>query len=340
MGCLFSSPNTKQPPASPIFTEVSDTKFQDEQVNESKLSDIEKTIAVCGATGKQGGNVVNALLATKKYNVRALTRNPSSEKAKALQEKGVEVVGADFDDVDTLATAFRGCASAFLVTNFWEHMDTKKEIQQGKNLGDACVQAGVKHVVWSTLMDTQKQKDDIPMIGEYKVPHFDGKAEISRYLDKLNLQTTHLYTAFYNENLLDILRAKKGEDGIKRLVIPLGDTRFPVVSVVDIGKAASHCLVNAITGEFYIASDKVTLAEMSKILTEVTSEETSFYSPSYEEYRSYGFPGCDDLSNMFQWFAVHQDMFCGKFNLDELKETVGVTDFRTWCLANADGLKG
>jgi len=340
MGCLLSSPNTKPQSASPISTAVSDAKFQDEQVNESKLAVIGKTIAVCGATGRQGGNVINALLETKKYNVRALTRNSSSEKAKALQKKGVEVVEADYDDVDTLAKAFGGCDSAFLVTNFWEHMDTKKEIQQGKNLGDACVQAGVKHVVWSTLMDTRAQKDDIPMIGEYKVPHFDGKAEVSRYLDKLNLQTTHLITSFYMENLLDILKAKKGEDGIKRLVIPIGDARLPVVTLADIGKAARYCLVNDIKGEFCIASDKVTLTEMSKILTEVTSEETSFYSPPYAEYRSYGFPGCEDLSNMFQWNTVHTDMFCGKFDLVELKETVGITDFHTWCLANADGLKG
>jgi len=337
MGCFSSSPNNNNIPQgkSPISAAASDKVEQ--------VKGIEKTIAVCGATGRQGGNVVNALLATKQCKIRALTRNPSSEKAKALQEKGVEVVEADFDDIDKLAVAFGGCDSAFLVTNFWEHMDIKKEIQQGKNLGDACVQAGVKHVVWSSLLDTREQKDDIPMIGEskdYKVPHFDGKAEVSRYLDKLNLQTTHLITAFFMENLLDILKAKKGEDGIKRLVIPIGDALLPVVCLADIGKAASHCLVNDITGEFCIASDKVTLTKMSKILTEVTSEETSFYSPSYAEYRSYGFPGCEDLCNMFQWYTVHSDFHCDKFNLEELKETIGVTDFQTWCLANADGLKG
>jgi len=299
-----------------------------------------KTIAVCGATGMQGGNVVTALLAAKDYKVRAITRNTSSEKAKALQEKGVEVVEGDFDDVEKMVAAFGGCHGAFLVTNFWEHCNPAKEIQQGKNLADACSQAGVKHVVWSTLQDTREQNDEIPMLGEYKVPHFDAKAEVSKYLDELKLPTAHLATTFYSENLLGILKAKKGEDGIKRLVIPMGESRFTVVSVEDIGKAACHCLVKEITGEFCIASDKLTLAEMSKIMTEVTGEETSYYSPSFGEYRSYGFPGCEELANMFQWYSVHSDMWCGKIDLEELKESVGITDFRTWCEANVDGLKG
>lgn len=300
-----------------------------------------ETIAVGGATGNQGGAVVAALLATKKYKIRALTRSPDSDKAKALAEQGVEVVKADMDDADTLSAAFGGCFGAFLVTNFWAHMDAEREIKQGKNLADACLQTGVKHVVWSTLLpDTRDLSDEIIMIGDYKVPHFDAKAIVSKYFDEIKLHVTHLTTTFYYENLLSVMKPKMGEDGVKTLTIPVGDAQWALVAVADIGKAAAHCFINDITGEFCVASDKMTAAEVAKALEDATGEKTIAYTPPYEEYRSYGFPGCNDLANMFEWYRVHSDAWCGKFSLDELKETVGVTDFKTWCEANKDALKG
>ncbi len=78
-------------------------------------------VAVCGATGKQGGAVVEALLArgSQAFAVRGIARNAASAKAKALAERGVEVVQADFDDVSSLREAFKGAYGAFLLTNFW-----------------------------------------------------------------------------------------------------------------------------------------------------------------------------------------------------------------------------
>ncbi|KAI6648815.1 Nucleoside-diphosphate sugar epimerase [Oopsacas minuta] len=118
-------------------------------------------IAVCGATGNQGGSVVKALLATKKYRVRALTRKPDGEKTKSLRDIGCEVIKIDFDQsIEEMKSSFVGCQGAFLVTNFTEHLNIEKEIAQGLALAKVTKETvGMKHVIWSTLEDTQAFKE-------------------------------------------------------------------------------------------------------------------------------------------------------------------------------------
>src|SRR6059036_2349003 len=147
-----------------------------------------KIIAVVGATGSQGGGLCRAILADPNgdFAVRALTRDPNKDKAKALAEKGAEVVQADLDDIESLKKAFAGAHGVYCVTNFWEHFSAEKEKAQAKNEADAARAAGVKHVIWSTLEDTRKlmKSDDkrMPMLQEkYRVPHFDAKAEADAY---------------------------------------------------------------------------------------------------------------------------------------------------------------
>lgn len=161
-------------------------------------------IAVMGATGAQGGAVVDALLKNNKFQVRALTRNPSSESAMALVSKGVkEVVKADADDLESLVKAFEGCYGVFAVTNFWAHMDMG---QQMRNIGDAGERAQVKHMVVSTLEDSREfvKEGTMPILNEqFKsyVPHFDAKGEMSKYIAS-KVPTTQYYTCFYFENFI------------------------------------------------------------------------------------------------------------------------------------------
>ena len=143
-----------------------------------------KIIAVVGATGVQGGGLARAILADpgSGFSLRAITRDPSKDNAKALAAKGAEVVSANLDDVESLKKAFAGAHGVFGVTNFWEHFSAEKEKAQAKNIADAARAAGVKHVIWSTLEDTRQfmSADDkrMPMLQEkYRVPHFDAKAE-------------------------------------------------------------------------------------------------------------------------------------------------------------------
>ena len=150
-----------------------------------------KIIAVAGATGAQGGGLVRAILADPSggFAVRALTRDPKCDKARALAGKGAEVVAANVDDVESLKKAFRGAHGAYCVTFFWDHFSPDREKAQAHNMALAAKDAGVKHVIWSTFEDTRLSvplsDDRMPTLqGKYKVPHFDAKAEANHLLHR------------------------------------------------------------------------------------------------------------------------------------------------------------
>ena len=132
-----------------------------------------KIIAVVGATGAQGGGLVQAILNDpgSGFTVRALTRKVDSDKAKALKKQGVEVVAADLDDIESLKRAFAGAHGAFLLTNYWELFSPEKEFAQAKNLAEAAKAANVRHVIWSTLEDTRRW---VPL-SDNRMPTLMGK---------------------------------------------------------------------------------------------------------------------------------------------------------------------
>src|ERR1700741_951226 len=117
-----------------------------------------KIIAVVGATGAQGGGVVRAIMRDKSgpFTARALTRDPKSDKARALAALGAEVVAANVDDLDSLKRAFAGAYGAYCVTFFWEHFSAAKEIAEGQAMAQAAKHAGIQHAIWSTFEDTRK----------------------------------------------------------------------------------------------------------------------------------------------------------------------------------------
>src|ERR1700682_869050 len=205
-----------------------------------------KIIAVVGATGAQGGGLVRAILSDKNgpFTARAITRNVNSDKAKALADAGAEVVAADLDDVKSLKKAFEGAHGAFCVTNFWEHFKPEKEISQARNMAQAAKDAGVKHVIWSTLEDTRQS---IPLsdarmptlMGKYKVPHFDGKGEANAVFTQLGVPTTFLLTSFYWDNFIYFgMGPKKGADGKLAITLPLENKKLAGIAAEDIGKNA------------------------------------------------------------------------------------------------------
>lgn len=168
-----------------------------------------KILAVVGATGAQGGGLVEAILEDRNgpFQARAITRNPDSPKARELASRGVEVVQADLDDVESLKRAFAGAFGAYGVTNYWEHFSPEKELGQARNLAVAAKASGIQHFVWSTLEDTRKrvplESDQMPtLMGKYKVPHFDAKGESDQIFRDLAVPTTFLLTSFYWDNLI------------------------------------------------------------------------------------------------------------------------------------------
>ncbi|XP_013418812.1 nmrA-like family domain-containing protein 1 [Lingula anatina] len=193
-------------------------------------------MVVFGATGAQGGSVVNAFLKDHAYKVRAVTRDASSEKAEELRAKGCEVVQADLDDAASVRQAVEGAYACFGVTNFWvDTKDPPREIQQGKNLVDAVKDAGVKHFIFSGFEYIQK------IIG-IECPHFDAKGQIEEYMQESGVPFTGIRVSFYYQNFLTYFPPRKVDEGKYVLEIPMGHSMMDAIDVNDIGECVHSIL--------------------------------------------------------------------------------------------------
>jgi uncharacterized protein YbjT (DUF2867 family) len=281
-----------------------------------------KVIAVVGATGAQGSGLLRAILGdpTGGFAVRALTRNVNSDKAKALAARGVEVVKADIDDADSVERAFAGTHGAFCLTNFWEHFSAEKEIAQARNMAQAAARAKLRHVIWSTLEDTRKwvalTDNRMPTLhGKYKVPHFDGKGEADQLFRDAGVPTTFLLTAFYWENFIYFGSGpQRGPDGVPALVLPLDDKKLASIAVEDIGKCAYAIFKRG--GEFIgktvgIAGEHLTGYELAEKMSRALGQEIRYSPVPPDVFRSFGFPGADDVGNMFQFKRDFNDYYAG-----------------------------
>lgn len=285
-----------------------------------------KLITVIGATGAQGGGLAKAILADKTggFALRAVTRKPGGDAAKALAAAGAELVSADLDDVASLQRAFDGAHGAYCVTNYWEHMSPDKEIAQAKNLADASKAAGVKHVIWSTLEDTRLRvplsDERMPTLhGRFKVPHFDTKGESDAFFDAA--RTTWLATSFYWDNLVYFgMGPKPNASGGLDFVLPMGDKKLAGIAAEDIGKCAYGVFKrgdSAIGKHIGIAGDHLTGAQMAAALSQALEKTVTHQAVPPAVYRTFGFPGADDLGNMFQYYADFEAEFCGARSLSE-----------------------
>lgn len=307
-----------------------------------------KIIAVLGATGAQGNGLVRAILndATSTFAARALTRNVHSDQAKALSKLGAEVVAADVDDVESLKKAFQGAYGAFCVTFFWEHFSPEKEFAQAKHMAQAAKHAGLQHVIWSTLEDTRQwvplHDNRMPtLMGKYKVPHFDAKGEANGIFSELGIPTTFLLTSFYWENFIYFgMGPKKGADGQLAITFPLGDKKLPGIAAEDIGKC-SYAIYKkgreSVGKTVGLAGEHLTGAQMAAAMTQALNREVRYHDVSPEVYRSFGFPGADDLGNMFQFKRDFQEVFCGARNPDVARAlNPELQNFETWLARNKD----
>ena len=279
-------------------------------------------IAVVGATGAQGGGLVRAIAADKTggFKVRALTRDPNSEKARALAAAGAEIVAADVDDTSSLERAFAGAHGAFCVTFFWNHFSADKEIAEVRNMANAAKAAGLAHVIWSTLEDTRKwvplSDNRMPTLqGKYKVPHFDGKGEADQIFRDVGVPTTFLLTSFYWDNFIYFgAGPQRGPDGKLALTFPMGDKKLPSIAAEDIGKCAHGLFKRG--AEFIgktvgIAGEHPTGADLATKMSRALGQEIRYNDVPPDVYRSFGFPGADDLGNMFQFKRDFNEYYCG-----------------------------
>jgi uncharacterized protein YbjT (DUF2867 family) len=307
-----------------------------------------KVIAVIGATGAQGGGLARAILEDSEgpFAVRAITRNPASDSARALAAKGAEVVQADMDDPASLEKAFDGAYGAFCLTNFWETFSPQGEREQARRMAEAAKAAGLKHVIWSTLEDTRRwvslEDDRMPtLMDHYKVPHFDGKGEADAIFQDVGVPTTNLLTSFYWENFITFgMGPRRTEDGSLVFGLPMGDKKLPAIAVEDIGRSAYEIFKRG--SEFIgktvgIAGEHLTGSQMAEAMSRALGEPVSYSSIPFEVYRGLDFPGADDLGNMFQFKHDFEDYFCGARPIGETRAlNPRLQDFEAWLTANKD----
>jgi len=307
-----------------------------------------KIIAVVGATGAQGGGLARAILSDAKseFGVRALTREVNSEKARALANLGAEVVAADVDDVESLKKAFAGAYGAYCVTFFWAHSSPERETASAANMAMAAKHEGLQHVIWSTFEDTRQwvplSDPRMPtLMGRFKVPHFDSKAEANHFFTDLSVPTTFLLTSFYWDNFIYFgMGPKRGSDGKLAITLPMGDKKLPGMAAEDIGRCAYGIFKEGrkyIGKTVGIAGEHLSGAQMAAAFTRALGQEVRYNDVPADVYRGLGFPGAADLGNMFQFKRDFQEDYLGARNLDFSRSlNPSLETFDQWLAENKD----
>ena len=266
-------------------------------------------VLVTGATGTQGGAVVDALLDSDiNYDVRGLTRHPDEEAAQALAVRNVTVVEGDLDDKDTLRPAVEEVDAVFCVTNFWE-AGYERQVQQGKNLADVSAEAGVDHFVLSGVGSHDKNTG---------LPHFEAAWEIDQHVQSLDLPNTVLNPVFFMQNF-EAMRRQILEGSLPMALKP--DVSLQMVDAQDIGRAVEEALANPddfIGKRYDLAGDERTLQEMAVVFTEVTNVEVMPVQLSLDDVRE---QMGDEYAEMFAWF----NEVGYEADREKLKEVFGFT---------------
>ncbi|WP_460663303.1 NmrA/HSCARG family protein [Kribbella swartbergensis] len=317
-----------------------------------------KLIAVVGATGAQGGGLVRAILEdpSGEFAVRALTRDPESAKAKALAAAGAEVVAADLDDEASIRAAFEGAYGAFVVTNYWAprppedaaaRTPAEMELAHAETAARAARDAGVSHVIWSTLEDTREffgDRDDVPSLddGRYKVPHFDAKGEADETFTQYGVPTTNLRTAFYFDAFVSGMGPVRAEDGTLTITMPMADKPLSGIASDDIGRTALAVFKrpDLIGTTLSIAGDHLTGDQYAAALTEALGETVVYRPLPWDQYRALDFPFAVEFANMFQFYAENHERFTGDRDLDRVRElNPSLQSFPDWLAKHKDQLK-
>lgn len=254
----------------------------------------ERPVLVTGATGAQGGAVARALLRAG-WPVRALTRRPDGEAARALRRAGAEIVVGDFSDTTRLVAAMDGTSAVFGVTNYWEHFGL--EAVHGKNLVDAARCAKVEHLVLSTLPSSLALSG-----GELSVPHFEAKADVEAYARRSSVPTTFIHVAFYFENFIHFFPPTQVEPGVLGIGFPQGDTPLAGVSVEDVGPvvlrrfADRERFLGRVVG---IVGDELRGDEYASGLSRALACPVRYRHVPRDVFAALSFEGAADLADMF-----------------------------------------
>ncbi|KAG8516006.1 NmrA-like family domain-containing protein 1, partial [Galemys pyrenaicus] len=256
--------------------------------------------------GSQGGSVARAILESKKFVVRALTRDVTRPSAQALQGLGAEVVRGDLNDGASVETALKGAYGAFVVTNFWDHHSKEKEVCQGKLVADTAKRLGLKHVVYSGLENIQRMSG-----GKLEVPHFDGKGEVEEYFWSIGVPMTSTRLAAYFENFLTMWKPVKASDAdYYTLALPMGDIPMDGISVADVGAVVASIFNSP--EEFLgkavgLSAEALTIQQYADVLSKRLGKEVRDAKITPEAYEKLGFPEAEEMANMYRFYQMRPD---------------------------------
>jgi len=279
---------------------------------------------VFGATGAQGGSVIEHLFKGAKWRIRGATRDPNSNASKALQAKGVEIVKADQNKPDEIKAALKGVHTVFAVTNFWDPSNMGKEFEQGKTIADAAKHEGVKHFIWSTLPNVEKLSK-----GKYHVPHSTDKARVQEHIEQIGLPASYVAVGFYYQNFKSFFPPTEvnGE-----LVFTIPNVSVGAVDVNDTGAAVVKLSddpeqfrgkVVPLVAEFGLFTDFV------KSFAEVTGKKARLEDIPLDKYAKLPFPGAKELADMFGFFNEYSSENWG--DRDYAKRVgIPLKSFREW----------
>ena len=248
----------------------------------------EKTILITGATGKQGGATLRHLAKRGGFKLRAMTRKPDGDGAKALAALGAEVVAGDLDDDKSLARAVAGAWGVFSVQNTWE-AGIEREEEQGKRLAKVARDGGVQHFVYTSVGSANRRTG---------IPHFENKVRVEETVKQLKFPShVILRPVFFMENLPSpwFLNGDKLTTALKP------ETKLQMVAVEDIGKFSAAAFVEADKfkgAEIEYAGDAVTMAEAAAAMSELTGKTVTYQPIPIAAVRQ----NSEDFALMLEWF--------------------------------------
>lgn len=233
------------------------------------MTDGGRLIAVCGATGRQGGAVTRSLL-KQGWRVRALTRRPNQEGTLDLAAMGAEVAAADMEDLASLRRAFDGADGVFSVQNGLAS-GFDRELTQGKNVADAAKESGVAHVVYASAGPGQTGTG---------VPSWESKLQVEDHMRKLRLPFTSLRPQAFMELMTD--KGYYPAVGTWRIFPRLtGEHRpIPWLAVEDVGPIAVAVFADPdeyVDRSLVLLSDVKSLAECRALHREVMGRDPASF---------------------------------------------------------------
>ena len=248
----------------------------------------ERTILITGATGQQGGATARAL-AGKGFKLRAMTRNPGSDAAKALAAAtGAELVKGELDDAASLKAALTGAWGAYAVQNTWT-AGVEGEETQGKRLATAAREAGVQHFVYASVASADRKTG---------IPHFDNKARVEDLVRSLGFPSYAIIRpVFFMENMPSPWFLNG--DSIYTAMKPT--TKLQMIAVRDIGQYGALAFTDAARFknlELDIAGDNLTMPEAAAAMSKGLGRQITFVEIPIADVRK----NSEDFALMLEWF--------------------------------------